>query len=280
MLSFEALERAYQDALSKARGLPRPRVGDDTLIASGLDSLPAARILYTACLHAGIRCTLAEPTFLAMSLIPYRETGGIVLFARDPRSLRVVALSEAAGILGLDVVVVGPEMHPAVEERLEASGVERITVPEPSLLVMSIAAALWSPRMMGAREPRLRRELEELPTALGWVRDSVVRGAAEGLGERIARPPMYTPVAAPGAFYHCLALSCGLPIPLEAARLLGGLSGGLVYASSIEIQVYKDLLMGPRAPARGSRVLLINSDPVTAGLYSVLAAMIITGRVV
>lgn len=278
MLSYSEIDKKYQAALDRARGLPKPGLGRDSIIVATYDSMPAARILYMGCLHAGLPCTLAEPTLASVSITPYRETGSVVAFTSNPKSLRIVNLAEAASILGLDVWVVAPSLHPAVRERLESAGAEIILTGDPGLLTMSIAATLWVPKLMGAREARFRAELEELGSALEWLAGGAVQGYMEMRSEGLSKPPLYTPIAAPGAFYHCVALRCGVPIPLEAAAL-SGYQGSIVYASSVEIHDYRDILS---SPGRVSRRLLIQigSDPVTAGLYSVLAAALVTGRVV
>ncbi len=278
MLSYSEIERKYREALDRARRLSKPRLGRDTIVAATYDSMPAARILYMGCLHAGLPCTLAEPTLASVSIAPYRETGSVVAFTSNPKSLRIVNLAEAASLLGLEVSVVAPSLHPAVRERLESVGAEIILAGDPGLLTMSIAATLWVPKLMGAREARFRAELEELGSALEWLAGGAARSYMEMRGESLSKPPLYTPIAAPGAYYHCVALRCGVPIPLEAAAL-SGYQGSIIYASSVEIHDYRDILS---TPGRITRRLLIQigSDPVTAGLYSVLAAALVTGRVV
>ena len=270
--------RKIQDAIAKARSLPKPSIEEDTIIAATYDAWPAARILYTSCLHSGRTCALAEATLASTSIIPYRETGPVIAFTTNPRSLRTVNLAEAAGILGLDVTVVAPSIHPAVRERLEMSGATIIETGEPGLLIMSIATALWAPPMMGAREARLRGELEELDSAPEWL----IKGALRNMGvigeDSLSSPPLYTPIAAPGAYYHCIALQCGAPIPLDAASK-SRFPSSIVYATSVEQHDYRDIL-ALSLKIKRDLVILINSDPVTAGLYSVMAAALITGRAI
>ena len=277
-LSYSEAERRYHQAVNTARSLPRARLSEDTVIVSTYDAIPPARILYTNCLHAGLRCSLLEPSYASVSLIPYRETGNIIVFTRNPRSLRVVNLAEASSLLGLEVTVVTPPPHPAVRERLESVGAEVIEVEEPSLLVMSIASALWTPKLMGAREERVRAELEDLPSALRWVEEKM-RVRLSSLREVNPRPPLYTPIAAPGAYYHCLALRCGAPLPVEAV-LSVDLEPSIIYLSSVELHDYRDLLTIPKKGIDKGLIVEVNADPVTAGLYSVLAAVLITGMMI
>ncbi len=271
--SSSSPEDAYKEALSQAKTWERPRIREDTLIVATPDALPAAQILYMGCLHAGVKCTLSDPTLASMSILPYREIASIIAFTTQKRSLRVVNLAETASLLGTDVTVVGPKMHPAVEERLESLGVHLITLKDPLLLSMSILATLWIPRLMGTREERVRRELEELSTALEWVKGKIRFPVP--IGENSRSPPLYTPMTAPGSYYHCIALRCGIPVPLDAYSFMP--HGDILYISGVELHNYKDVMSfrGPPVPTQG--VILIDSDPVTVGLYSVVAALLITG---
>jgi hypothetical protein len=74
-------------------------------------------------------------------------------------------------------------------------------------------------------------------------------------------------------------LNCGVPIPLEAI-LQVDMDRSIIYASAVEIHDYKDILSIPRRGLNRDLLVQINSDPVTAGLYSVLAAFLITGRAI
>ena len=269
-------DKAYAEALSAARLLPRPRLGDDTIVVHGRGGLAAAYTLFLALAHSGARAVLLRPLEAAVHVLPYRETGPLVIYTRDPRDLRSLNAAMAGVHLGLEVYLVAPPLHEALEEQLESLGVERIRVPPaaPPLLTMVLASLHWAPKMMGAREERLRREIGELDTALDWLRDSQARALA---GE----PPslvLYTPAALPGAAYHAEAVG-GEARPLEEALGLGPGSRAVAYTVGVERHGYKDIILR----ARTSRVELvevpIDTDPVTATVYSVLAAMLLTRRV-
>ena len=269
-------DKAYAEALSAARLLPRPRLEDDTVIAYGRGGLAAAYTLFLALSHSGARAMLLRPMEAAVHVLPYRETGPLVIYTRDPRDLRSLNAAMAGVHLGLEVYLVAPELHPALEEQLESLGVERIRVPRqaPPLLTMVLASLHWAPKMMGAREERLRREIGELDSALDWLKTT----QAAALGVEPPRLALYTPAALPGAAYHAEALG-GDARPLEDAAGLGPGARAVAYTVGVERHGYKDIIL----QARTRRVELvevpIDTDPVTAAAYSVMAAMLLTGRV-
>ncbi len=280
MHSYDELERVYHEALSTARTLPRIEPGEDAVIASTLKALPAARILYNAYLQGGHRALLVEPTEASLGVISYRETGEILIYQADSRSLRVVNLAEAAGLLGLHVTVIGPEVHPAVRERLEYSGADIVEVGGPAPLLSMAAYSLYiAPRLLGAREQRYREELGHLDSALEWVREKL-GGSLQALQAAFRLQPYYTPLTYSGALYQCLAARCGIPAPLEALQVVGrgSYSGGLVYVTGVEEHDYKDILLSIGLHAHGRlHKILIDTDPVTAGFYSILAALLTVG---
>ncbi len=278
-MQLSSLEKAYIVALREARGLGKPEVRDDTIIAYTREAEPPALILYRSLLHSGMRVQLASASEAGIHVIPYRETGPLVMFNLEKRDARVIHTLEAASLLGLEAYLVSPPMHPAYEEKLDSLGVERIVVnSQYPLLVMSLSALLWTPRMMGGREDRLRGELEELESAFSWVESRVESVRAEGLGE--ASNILYTPSMAPGAYYHCYTLpTCIQPAPLEyMARLTRG-STALVYVNGVEEHDYRSLLVNAAMMGIRAVQVRLNTDPVTSGLYAILAAIALTGTI-
>ncbi len=272
-------ERAYAEALSAAKTLPAPRLADDTIVVYGRGGLAPAHTLYISLLHAGLRAQLAPATEASVHVLPYRETGPVVIYTRDPRDLRALNAAMAATHLGLRVSLVAPRLHEAVEEQLDVLGVERILVPgkAPPLLTMTVASVIWTPQLMGAREARVRAEIDALHEALDWV-SRAFHGVLPAAREAAGAPPLYTPTTLPGAAYHGEAVG-ERPLPLEEADSLARGDAAVAYVAGVERHDYKDVLM--RARLRGVRIVEIplDTDPVTATLYSVLAAMLVTGRI-
>ena len=281
------LDKIYHDTLSAARLTPKPGILEpgrieDLVVAYTPRSEPAARILYTGILHSGGRAILAPLSEAATSIVPYKEPGGLLVLHDDPRSLRLVTLSEAAGLLGVETVVVGRRLHPAVEERLEASGAEIVEVEAPApILALAAIALYWAPKLMGAREARYREELEHLETALEWVEERLPHARTPPTGDSITIAS-YTPLAKPGAVYHHVLEGGPPPVPLESLpdlRLPRTFkTSTIVYTTGVEEFNYKDILV--RLGLRGPKPLLIriDTDPVTAGFYSMLAAGLLAGK--
>ncbi len=273
------IERAYSEALSAAHGLERPKLGDDPVIAYGRRAKPAAYTLFLAYSHAGLRATLAPATLASVHIMPYRETGPLIIYALDPKDLRALNAAMAATHLGLHVYDVAPPMHEAVEEQLDHLGVERIRLPKqaPPLLTMVLASLLWAPPMMGARRERVRAEVEALESALEWVARSL-HGQLEAARSLAGARPAYTPTTLPGAYYHAVA-SGRDPLPLEEAEPRRG-EEIVAYVAGVERHDYRDTLLYARV--RGAKIVEVpvNTDPVTATVYSTLAALLITGKII
>ena len=273
-----SLSEAYKEALEEARRLKGPRVGDGSLIASSGPAEAAGLTLYMASLHAGARTSYSTTAEAAVHVIPYRhDIEGVIVFTADPKDSRVLGLAEAGSAMELEIVVVGPEMHGAYEARLEELGVERVIVEGAApLLSMMIAALHWAPRMMGQREERYRRELEELGSAMEW--------ASERYGDSIGRASRaphktvyYTPSTRPSAVYYKALNPGSRAAPLEEAPSAG--DGGVVFMASVEEPLYRDVLLACRV--RGVRLeeFKINTDPVTAPVYAAIIASLLAGSI-
>lgn len=268
------MEKAFKTALAAAKSLGEPRLGGEVLVAYTGPAEAPARILYTALTHSGARTLLAPAVEAARHIAPYRDLDTVIVYShtgRDPRSL---ALAETATLLGAGkVYLVAPPLHPAYRERAESLGVEVIELPgeAPPLLTMALASLHWAPRQMGGRAARLEAELEELHTALEWVSEAL--GPSPGYR---GLQPYYTPAAKPGAIIHCLPQGC-VPRPLEDLLAQPRGSNGLAYITTVEEQDYRDVLSSHTARGLRLETIRINTDPITAGLYSMLAAMLVQG---
>jgi len=281
MPSYRLLEEALAEAIRAAERLPGPRVEGEPLVAASRGAEPPAQLYYIGLLHGGNRAVLASPSEVAFHLTPYREYEATVVgFTVDPKDTRLLHAVEAAVTLGLRAVVVGPPLHPAYESRIQELGAERVRVEaRHPLLAMAVAALRWVPRLHGFREERYRRELGELGGSAGWAGeewDAEIR-AVEG------EPPAtvyYTFSTRPGAYYYCrLHPACREPLPLDAIVEEPRGSAPLVFLGSVEEQSYKDLMLAASVKGVKPVVVRVNTDPITAGFYTMLVAAAMLGRV-
>jgi len=276
--SSKNLEKAFREAIEIAKSLPKAEIGDDTIIAYSGGGKPPALNLYIALIQAGARATIAPASLAASSILPYRETGTVIVFTNSGRDARAVNLLMAASSLGVKAYLVSPPLHPAVEDLVASLEAETITVEaEATLLTMMIATLHWRPQLMGAREQRIREEIEALPEAWEWVQErysDVLNTARKSVPART----YYSSLLEAAARYHTLA--SGRPsYELEDSLLIEARGERpLLYVSSVEAHNYKDILLG--LTMKGVRPLKVevNTDPVTANIYASIIAGIISGR--
>ncbi|MEB3779190.1 MAG: hypothetical protein GSR85_03045 [Desulfurococcales archaeon] len=278
-MQSSSLEDVYIHALSMAKKLPKPELGEDSIISFSGGAEPPAFILYRALLHSGVKAQLASASEVGVHIIPYRETGPLILFNVGEKDSRVIHTLEAASLLGIRAYLISPPMHPAYEEKVESLGVERILIDSRyPLLVMSLSSLFWSPRMMGGREGRFRAELGELESAFSWIASKI-----KGLDHKEARNVnivFYTPSMAPGAYYHCYTLpTCIQPAQLEYALRLGRGARGIAYINGVEEHDYKDVIITTTLKGVKLSIVKLDTDPVTSGLYAILAAISLTGTI-
>lgn len=272
-----SIEEAYNRALKASQSLPHPTMQGEVLIAHSGWGEPAARILYTGITHSGGRAVIASSVEASKHILPYRSLDTLIAFTASPRDPRSIILLESASLLGVErITLVSPPLHPAYREKAEEAATQVIEVPQkaPPLLTEALAALEWTPRQLGAREDRIRTEITHLDTALQWVEEYISPGE-----EYSGYHPAYTPAAKPGALYHCYITGC-TPVPLEDALEYPRGYKLLAYMTSVEEQDYRDILAGARPRGLEIKEIMINTDPITAGLYSILAAILVTRRVI
>ncbi|MCE4601619.1 MAG: hypothetical protein F7B18_00370 [Desulfurococcales archaeon] len=266
---------AYKRALDTAQGLPRPRLEGEVLVAyTGAAEAPA-RILYTALTHSGSKALIAHAVEAARHIVPYRDIDTVLIYSPSGRDPRTLSLAETASLVGGGrVALVTPQMHPAYREKAESLGVDlvELTSRAPPILAMALASLYWAPKQMGPRAGRLEAEVGELASALEWAIETL--GANPG---HAGLEALYTPAAKPGAIYHCAATGC-MPRPLEAVLSMHRGAEAVAYMTSVDEQDYRDVTASHTARGIKLHVIRINTDPITAGLYSILAALLITQK--
>ncbi len=272
MPSCKEIEAGYLEALEAARRKPRPGLGRDVVIAYTGPGKAAAHTLYLAMTHAGVEATLAHATVASVHILPYRETGTVVAFTLDDRDARIVNLAMAARLLGSEAYIISPRPHPAVEEAIESTGATIIELESTAPLAESvITSLLWRPPLMGAREERMRREIEALDSAAEWACERY-----GDLADTEPGPAYYSPTALPAGVHHRVLGYDARPLEDVAVARRG--EEAIVYLAGVEEHDYKDLLFRARINGARLRVARIDTDPVTGSLYSLLAAAVHTGR--
>lgn len=243
------------------------------MIAYGSGGRAPALILYLAYLHSGTPATLAPATLASVHLIPYRETGPLIVYTLNPKDNRAVNALMAASSLGLRTVLVAPDMHPAIEELVSQLGVDRVRVPEEDdPLVSASAYSLFSaPQMMGARRERLLEEIGALEEAPRWLLEEKP-GLVEAAGSR-AEYALYSPVGEPAAIAHREAYG-SVAMPLEDSSPPPRGARAVVFYSVVEQHDYKDVLMRLGIMGVRARQAAITTDPVTGAFYLLLAVRI------
>ncbi len=266
-------EEAYKIALEAAKELPRPKLEGEVLVAYTGEAEAPARIMYMALTHSGSRSLIAHSVEAARHIAPYRDLDTVLVYSPSGRDPRGLGLAETASLMGArNVVLVAPELHPAYREKAEMLGVNLVEIPSsaPPILTMALASLYWAPRQMGPRAGRLEAELGELSTALDWVRETLKPNP-----EYSVLQALYTPAAKPGAIYHCTSTGCS-PQPLESVLSMRRGVEAIAYSTSVDEQDYRDVIASYKARGVRLHVIRINTDPITAGLYSMLSALLIT----
>jgi len=202
-------------------------------------------------------------------VLPYRETGPLIVYTLDPKDNRAVNAVMAASSLGVPAVLIAPPMHPAVEDLLGQLAVERITIPagpDPEA-AMAAHALLSAPPMQGARKGRLEGELGALEEAPRWLLEEK-RDLVEASGP--AAHTLYSPVGEPAAHAHA-RLHGSRPGPLGGPWAPGRGEEAVVFTSSVEAHDYRDILTRLRMGGVRLRVASITTDPVSGAFYLLLA---------
>ena len=282
MQSSEGIQDEFLKSLKWARSHEKLPISHKTLLVASPGSEPPAYILYLGSQHSGSPARLLSPSEATLHYLPYNtDVDKIIGFTTNPKDFRMIRLAETASTLNIEMLLVSPEMHPAYEERLEMLGVKRVKPPKPHVLSMSILSLLSIPRPHGERAKRLEEELDALGDAVEWVAERYrdqLSAAKSFRGAAIA----YTPATKPGAVYHCMAIGdCSRLIPLESSLTVLSHGGRevIVYSTTVEEGDYKDVVTQLAARANMSNIRF-NTDPLTATIYSMIAAILITNKLI
>lgn len=265
------------EALGEAGILSLPRLPEeDPVIVYTPGAEPPAYQLYLGYLHAGRRTVVASAVEASLHIVPYREdVPAVVVFTAGGKDSLAVMASEQASTIGVRTILVGPELHPAYEEKVGMLGCERVTVRgRHPIMAATIASLKWSPRPLGARASRLEDEIASLASAAEWVLERF-RDTVEALSQEDPEAVYYSPAMAPAAFYLARLASkrMGVPpyvVPLQYLGEARRGAGVVVMLTELERFAARERLMTARV--RGVRYVevSINTDPITAGVYGML----------
>lgn len=269
MPSSSDLDNILLDAFKEAGGLPKVDLDGEVLITYTWRAKPAALTLYFSLIHSGRKPFLAHSALASVHIIPYRDVYRIIAFTAEEKDARTVNLAMASSSLGIETVVVGPRMHPAIEETLDSLGSERIVVSGRSPLLTMMAASLyWRPRLMGAREERVSSEISHIESAVDWVRDRYNKEIT-AISRDSFDEVYHTPSIEAGAIYHSF-LAGSRVYPLDNLAIARGPRKILVFVAGVDEHNYKDILLA--SSLKGVKLLkvLIDTDPVTLNIYSAM----------
>ncbi|MEM1938279.1 MAG: hypothetical protein QXI24_00520 [Acidilobaceae archaeon] len=275
MLS-SSLQAEYIEVLKSTENISI-EVSDDDLIVYSRGAEPPAYISYIGALHSGYKVRIASTTEASIHILPYVEHNKVIVFSIEHRDVRALNTVITASLLGVRSILVAPQQHEAYEERAKLRGVERVVVPSRYPLLASSVIALKSiPKLMGLRDERIRREIRELSDALKWIYERY----SDIIGEsRVYDVIAYTPSTKPGAYY-CKASNNIQPIPLEAILDLPRGVKALVFTTTVEEQEFKDVILSSKVKGIELYTITLNTDPVTAGFYSILVAIALSKKII
>ncbi|NOZ30851.1 MAG: hypothetical protein GXO68_02750 [Crenarchaeota archaeon] len=272
MQSSKDMSQAILEAIKEARSLPKISLDGELVITYTWRAKPAALSMYMTLLHSGLKATIAHTALASVHIIPYRDIDTLVVFTADERDTRTVNLAMAASSLGIRTTVVGPRMHPAIEDTLNNMNVERIEVSSNApVLTMMIASLFWRPKLMGAREERMQEELTSLDSAYEWIRERYSEEIAK-LSQIGPEKIYYTPSIEAGASYYAM-LAGANSYPLDELSNLKGPREAIAFVAGVDQHNYKDIILN--ASLRGVKLykVVIDTDPVTVNLYAAMLAI-------
>ncbi len=278
-MQYNKLKENLSKYVEFVKSFKKPDLGDNLLIISEHASRPAARILHMSFLSAGKTSYLYTPTESSFYLLPYNENvGNVIIFAskKDPKAIHA---AEVARLMDRKIIFVSPEMDKNIEERLEYINALRIKIEtEAPIITMGLLSLFWSSEQSGLRAERMKREIEKIDTSLEWLE--------EKYGDSIQRVRLiesdaifaYTPSTEAGGIYAYYAVpNCLLPLPFELAienRLRLPI---VLLTSTTDIEDYKSMIIALKGN-RKNEIVEFNTDPITAGIYSMLFISMVSGN--
>ena len=283
MPSSDDVRAKIREAVEAARGLQPPAVEGDVLIVGSGPAAAAAKIFHVAALAAGIKAAYATPVEASVLVMPYRDFDSVVVYLSDPKDPRALRTVEESLLLGYRTSLVAPELPGDLVARLsQRPGLTIITVGKAPVTTMAAAATVWGQRLLGSspRGSRLRTEVDDLLGAADWVSQTYAAALAE-MSSRRSFSIYFTPATEPGAIYLCHADSrCSGMRPLEDLRKGSAAETDVVeLATTSEIHDYKDVELAVSMRGLKPIRVLLNTDPVSAGLYSVMFSALAAGVV-
>ena len=282
MPSSDDVRAKIREAVEAARALQSPVIEGDVLIVGSGPAAAAAKILHVAALAAGIKAAYASPVEASVLVMPYRDFDTVVVYSSDPKDPRALRAAEEALLMGYRTSLVTPSIQEDLAARLsQRPGLTLITVERAPITTMAVASAIWGQGLLGSspRASRLRAEISDLTGAADWVGQTFAAALAD-LSSKRSFSVYFTPATEPGAIYLCHADSrCSAMRPLEDLRRGFAETDVLELATTSEIHDYRDVELA--VSMRGLRPIrvLLNTDPVSAGLYSVMFSALAAGVV-
>ena len=281
-MQYNDLKRDLGKAIEVAKSLKKPSINDNILIISDYMSRSAGKILYISLLSSGKKATLLTPTESVEYSLPYYEHfNSVIVFSSNSKDSRSVHAAEVSRLMNLEVNFISPKMEDTLEERLEYLNVNRILVNSKTpVIVNSIASLLWIPEDLGDRYERIKREIDDLENSYDWLINKYGSSTEKmkNLNEEFVM--FYTPSTEAGAIYcYNIIQNCIFILPIEL------LSNKIKYrkyllTSSVDSSDFKDLILMLKMGYLDNEVIEFNTDPITAGLYSMLLISLISNKLI
>lgn len=281
-MQYNDLKEELIKSINIAKSLKKPELGENLLIISDYNSRPAGKILYIALLTSGKRASLLTPTEAVEYALPYYESfDNVIIFSSNPRDSRSVHAAEVSRLMNLDVEFISPKMNDTLEERLDYLGVRRKIVDgNTPIITMSIASLLWIPKDLEDRYERIKKEIDDLGNSYEWLIDKYNFSLEKirGINEEFVL--LYTPSTESGAIYaYNLLQNCSFILPIEfVSNKIKKRS--ILLTSSVDSSDFKDLILMFKMNYSGNEIIEFNTDPITAGIYSMLFISLISNKLI
>lgn len=281
----DKLVRMISEAEARASKLEPPETKGRTLILHCNTGLGPAYIYYWTLRLGGVEGIEIQDCVTGMSnLLPYTDYDSVIIWSNHPSDPTLVAAYQNSTLMGYDTRIITPPLPPALEEYFDPGDLTLVEGGSP-YFTMSIAGLEWAIRRVGKKGLRFER--------LTSIGEEGFSETVEGLVEEYSSElellvsfkgdpgvtVIHTPMQVPAVIHHYLLDPSIRVYPGWAIREGFRVSPYTVfYGTSVEESYYKDLWFR----LRDSRLvkIMLNVDPVTAPVYTMMLQGAVYGRIV
>ncbi len=279
------LVRMVREAEARASKLEPPETKGRTLVLHCNTGLGPAYIYYWTLGLGGVEGIELQDCVTGMSnLLPYTDYDSVIIWSNHPSDPTLVAVYQNSTLMGYETRIITPLLPPALEEYFDPGDLILVEGSSP-YFTMCIAGLEWAIRRVGKKGLRFER--------LTSIGQEGFAETIEGLfGEYSSELELlrsfkgdpgvtviHTPMQVPAVIHHYLMDPSIRVYPGWLYREGLKVSPYTVfYGTSVEESYYKDLWFR----LRDSRVvkIVLNVDPVTAPVYTMMLQGGVYGRIV